>query len=121
MRFVSIFVACVLCSTHASAQQARKWVEPDGRVTYSDVQPSKNARLAGSVKDDSQPAGAGEKIEAGKVELVEGQVSVTGADSKPQVLASIPAAFRVPANDSRMQGRHDRVQPGLGEKRAQAQ
>ena len=271
MRFVSIFVvACVLCSTHASAQQARKWVEPDGRVTYSDVQPSKTARLAGSVKGDSQPAGAGEKIEAGKVELIEGQVSVTGADSKPrnvltgsillegdsvstgdkgelhaemadgaviavrpnsqirivryrakgnssdasvmsllkgsfrsvtgwivktnpqnykvqtpiatigargtdhepmyltagstegvpgaydkvnigstvieansgasitvaagqagfagpgaqakpQVLASIPAAFRVPANDSRMQGRHDRVQQGLGEKRAQAQ
>ena len=85
MRFGSIFVvACVLCSTHASAQQARKWVEPDGRVTYSDVQPSKTARLAGSVKGDSHPAGAGEKIEAGKVELIEGQVSVTGADSKPR-------------------------------------
>ena len=68
----------------AYAQQARKWVEPDGRATYSDVPPSKTAPLVGSVKGDSQPAGAGEKIEAGKVELVEGQVSVTGADSKPR-------------------------------------
>ena len=67
-----------LDGTQAYAQQARKWVEPDGRVTYSDVQPSKTARLAGSVKGDLQSAGAGEKIEAGKVELVEGQVSVTG-------------------------------------------
>ena len=275
MRVVSVIVmvsglAAALCVTAASAQQARKWVEPDGKVIYSDVQPSKTAKLAGAVKSDSQPAGAAEKIEAGKVELIEGQVSVTGADakprnvltgsillegdsvstgekgelhaemadgaviavrpnsqirivryrakgnssdasvmsllkgsfrsvtgwivktnpqnykvqtpiatigargtdhepmylpagstegtsgvydkvnigstviesnnggsvtvaagqagfagpgaqSKPQVLASIPAAFRVPPNDSRMQGRHDRVHQGLGEKRAQAQ
>ena len=73
-----------LDGTQAYAQQARKWVEPDGRATYSDVPPSKTAPLVGSVKGDSQPAGAGEKIEAGKVELVEGQVSVTGADSKPR-------------------------------------
>ena len=275
MRAVSVIVmlsglAAALCVTGAWAQQARKWVEPDGKVIYSDLQPSKTAKLAGAVKADAQPAGAAEKIEAGKVDLIEGQVSVTGADSKPrnvltgsillegdsvstgdkgelhaemadgaviavrpnsqirivryrakgnssdasvmsllkgsfrsvtgwivktnpqnykvqtpiatigargtdhepmylpagskdgtpgvydkvnigsivieannggsvtvaagqagfagtgaqakpQVLASIPTAFRAPANDSRMQGRHDRVQAGLGEKRSQAQ
>ena len=74
----------VLCATQAFAQQARKWVEPDGRVIYSDLQPSKTAKLAGAVKADSQSGSASEKIEAGKVELIEGQVSVTGADSKPR-------------------------------------
>ena len=89
MRIVSVIamvagLSGALCAIQASGQQARKWVEPDGKVIYSDVQPSKTARLAGSVKSDSQPAGAGEKIEAGKVELIEGQVSVTGADAKPR-------------------------------------
>ena len=73
-----------LCANQAFAQQARKWVEPDGRVIYSDLQPSKTAKLAGAVKADSQSGSASEKIEAGKVELIEGQVSVTGADSKPR-------------------------------------
>ena len=71
-------LAAVLLSAPAQAQQARKWVEPDGRVIYSDVQPSKTARLAGAVRADQQPAGATEKIEAGKVEFIDGQVTVSG-------------------------------------------
>lgn len=80
---VLIVMLCAsLLMPSAGAQQARKWVEPDGRVIYSDVQPSRTARLAGSVQVDAQAAGAVQVIEAGKVELVEGQVTVTGADAR---------------------------------------
>ena len=75
---VLIALAAALLASPAHAQQARKWVEPDGRVIYSDVQPSRTARLAGAVRADQQPAGAAEKIEAGKVELIDGQVTVSG-------------------------------------------
>ena len=77
-----VTLAAALCAVPAQAQQARKWVEPDGRVIYSDVQPSRTARLAGAVRADAQPAGATEKFEAGKVELIEGPVTVTGNDAK---------------------------------------
>ncbi len=77
-----VALAAALCAAPAQAQQARKWVEPDGRVIYSDVQPSRTARLAGAVRADAQPAGAAEKLEAGKVELIEGLVTVTGTDAR---------------------------------------
>ncbi len=75
---LSTALAAMLLFAPAHAQQARKWVEPDGRVIYSDVQPSKTARLAGSVRADQQGTGAAEKIEAGKVEFIDGQVTVSG-------------------------------------------
>ena len=88
MRVISIAITVALLGALAPpsvyAQQARKWVEPDGRVIYSDQQPSKTAKPAGAVKTDAVGTGATEKIEAGKVELIEGQVNVTGADSKPR-------------------------------------
>ena len=86
-----IALAAAMCVAPAHAQQARKWVEPDGRVIYSDVQPSRTARLAGAVRADAQPAGATERIEAGKVELIEGQVTVTGTDARARrmVIGSI--------------------------------
>ncbi len=81
-----VYLVVMLCASclmpSADAQQARKWVEPDGRVIYSDVQPSRTAKLAGSVQVDAQATGAVQVIEAGKVELVEGQVTVTGADAR---------------------------------------
>lgn len=84
MRILSpvVMLCASLLVPSAGAQQARKWVEPDGRIIYSDVQPSRTARLAGSVQVDAQATGAVQVIEAGKVELVEGQVTVTGSDAR---------------------------------------
>jgi hypothetical protein len=85
MRFMRLISGCMLavlmlapCAVQA---QAKKWVEPDGRVIYSDTQPSPTAKEAGAVAGTGAAAAAGSgRNEAGKIELVEGTVTVVGAD-----------------------------------------
>jgi hypothetical protein len=78
-----MFVVQVLAPGGAQAQ-AKKWVEPDGRVIYSDTQPSATAKeapvAAGTAPAPAASATGSGRNEAGKIELVDGTVTVVGAD-----------------------------------------
>ncbi len=84
MRFMRLMFGCmlaiVLLAPCAAQAQAKKWVEPDGRVIYSDTQPSATAKEAGVGTAQADPATDSGRNEAAKIELVEGTVTVVGAD-----------------------------------------
>jgi hypothetical protein len=88
MRLARLALGCLwaglLLAPFGAQAQAKKWVEPDGRVIYSDTQPSATAKeasaVAGTGAASATPATGGGRNEAGKIELVEGTVTVVGAD-----------------------------------------
>jgi len=89
--------ALVLAIPHASlhAQQLRKWID-NGRVIYSDVQPTPTAREAGAVSgtpNGAQAAAARPPAgpnQAGVVEFFTGRVTITHGNGRP-VATSIGA------------------------------